>query len=311
MDSVRRAFGYTTEEDRKAAASTMRDMSLHPTPANRLAVEVADVLVGRHPGERRPLPDGLVRLMVPELSHEARPLPTDHDVRRLTIAEAVVRTVDRHLDHGSDAGVGRELGRAVRREAVRNMRGPSVMAGSLDNALRERTERHGMEVAAFMAYGDAVEKQHVRHVQDLPRRGEVGKTVERLRELPAFRGAKVPERGPELGSWVDRGLRVERAMARSGIMAPEQVVRSAHAVMRDAPVETLSLEPRARPNFEAAEKIEGPARRTAVEQWLTSPQNTVPPAAVRGSPGPERTPDLQPLSPSMQASLAASRGRGM
>lgn len=310
MDFLRRGLGVPTEDDRQKARDELKAMSLKHTPGERLAVAMADLAVGSRPGERKPLPDGLVRIMLPELANDARPLPQDHDQRRLAIARAVVRTVDRHLEQGSDSGLGKDLGRAVRLEAVRNTHAPGVMVGSLEDTLAKRTERQGMEVASFLSHGDAVERQHAVHIKAIPQRGEVHKTVERLRGvIPTTQ--RVPPSGPELGAWVDKGLRIERAMARAGLMEPQAIVRSAHAVMREAPVETLSREPRARPDFSAPKPTTPEARRDAITRWMTAPGRTTPVAATQEARQDAERDVVPARNPAMQAAMAASQGRAM
>lgn len=308
FDFIRRGAGLATERERQIVREEISAITRQNTPSARLAMTFADMVTGQ--GGQRPTTDGMIRIMVPELAHDARPLPKDVDHRRLVIAKAVMKTVDRHLEHGSDSHLGPDIGRAVRTEAVRNLHAVSIMSGSLERTLERRSDQHGKEVAAYLAYGDAVERQHQAHVKAIPSKGELPRTIERIRANGI--GREVPAGGQELADWVDKGLRTERAMARSGMMPPENIVKAAHSVMRNAPVETLSREPRARPDFSRPIPVDISQRRSEIAQWHTAPGRTTPIAAMDRTETERATQTASPQKGvTIQAALATSRSNAM
>lgn len=314
IDDMRRAFGIRTMEDRDAVARGHEAMERDHTPAGRLARDIAYAAVPRE-GEagRRPLPDGLVKVMLPELAHDPRPLPRDPEVRRLQIAEAASRMIDRHVQYGSDQRLGPELGRAVREDAVRRTGASDVIAVPMDGVLDGRSQKGGRKVAAYLAHGQKVEEHHRRLVRSLPERGAVPDTVARLASIREMHPERAPASGPALGAWVDAGLRTERAMARAGLLTPDRIVAAASQTMRNTPeavVGTLAAEPRARPDFDAARRLDPSARREAVQGWMTTSERPTPNAAAREAPTVRERAPGPAMNPAIAAGLAA-RGRSM
>lgn len=283
IDDMRHFFGIRTQQDRDAVARGLEALERDMTPAGRLARDVAYAAVPTEAG-RRPLPDGLVRMMLPEIPNDARPLPRDPDVRRLQIAEAAARTIEKHLAQGYEQWLGPELGRAVRQESVTRSLGAGMTAQPLDKVLENRSERLGLSVAAYLAHGAKVEAHHKDMVREIPARGMVSKTVDRLRGIGEMHPDRAPESGPALGAWVDRGLRTERAMARAGLLAPKRIIAAADATMgatAEGRVAALAAEPRARPDFQATQTMQPAARRDLVRSWMTSAERPTPTAANR------------------------------
>jgi len=265
VDKLKARIGFAGRDERAQAQAFMQELSRSGTPEARLATGMAEALVPSDRG-RRPDPDGMVRLAIPDLVRDPRPLPRDPDMRRMHIASAVLVSAERHVAEGSDEGLVPELGRAARQESVLRLSLGDVRRNGIDKALAQRSETRARTVAAYLSDGAPVEEHMRRLLDEIPKRGETPATLERLRENREFHPTRQPESGPPLKAWVHEGLRSERAAARAGLVEPVRIVRIAEQTMKGADIERMSTYGRARPDFEAARGMDPAARqRTFVE----------------------------------------------
>lgn len=275
-DDLRNRIGFTRRDDRGEAQAFMQELSRRIDPEARLAAGLAQALVPTDRG-RRADPDGLVRLAVPDLKNDPRPLPTDPDMRRRHIATAVLASAERHVRDGSDEGLVPELGRAARRETVRGLTLGDVRRSGIDAALKDRGETKARTVAAYLSNGTPIQEHMGKLLEEIPKRGETPRTLERLRDNREFHSARQPAGGPDLKTWVRQGLDAERAAARAGLLAPAPIVRIAEETMKGADVERLSTLGRARPDFVAAAELDPAGRQKAFTASMTmmkaSPQS--------------------------------------
>jgi hypothetical protein len=291
MEDLKARIGFARRDERDQAQAFMQELSRSAAPEARLAVGMAEALVPSDHGRRHD-PDGMVRLAVPDLMRDPRPLPKDPDTRRMHIASAVLASAERHVRDGSDEGLVPELGRAARLESVLHLSLGDVRRNGIDKALAQRSETRARTVAAYLSDGAPVE-QHMRKLLDeIPRRGETPATLQRLRENREFHQKRQPDSGPPLKAWVHEGLTAERAAARAGLIEPARIVRIAEQTMKGADIERLSTYGRARPDFEAARVMDQATRqRTFAEagrQMQAAASQTAPPAVAAGRTPPDR-----------------------
>lgn len=307
VEDLRARIGFARRDGRGEAQAFMTELSRSQTPESRLALGMANAMVPADAG-RRPDPDGLVRLAVPDMMRDPRPLPKDPDMRRMHIATAVLASAERHVRDGSDEGLVPELGRAARRETVGRLTLGDVRRNGLDRALAERSETRARTVAAYLSDGAPVE-QHMRKLLDeIPKRGETMGTLERLRENREFHSTRQPPNGPPLKAWVHEGLTAERAAARAGLIEPTRIVRIAEQTMKGADVERLSTYGRARPDFEAARSMDaGTRQRTFAEASRSMRASVADPSPAPVAPT-RQMPDRQAA---LQAQVARMRQNQM
>lgn len=288
LKDLKTRFGIGRQDERFQAQAFMQELSRQTTPEARLAAGMAEALVPSERG-RRADPDGLVRLAVPDLMKDPRPLPTDPQVRRMHIASAVLALAERHVSCGPDEGLVPELGRAARRETIAQLTLGDVRRRGIDKALAQRSETCARTVAAYLSDGPEIER-HMRGLLDeIPRRGETMATLERLRENREFHQAPQPSNGPPLKAWVHEGLKAERAAARAGLIEPARIVRIAGRTMKGADIERLSTYGRARPDFESARKMDPAMRQQAfVEAGRQMQATTAAPAEMTARGAPDR-----------------------
>jgi len=280
VEDLKARIGFARRDERAQAQAFMQELSRGSTPESRLAVGMAEAMVPSDRG-RRPDPDGLVRLAVPDLMRDPRPIPSDPDVRRMHIASAVLVSAERHVSEGSDEGLMPELGRAARRESLARLTLGDVRRNGIDAALTQRSETRARTVAAYLSDGAPVEEHMRKLLDEIPKRGETVCTLERLRDNREFHPTRQPPNGPALKAWVHEGLAAERAAARAGLIEPARIVRIAQQTMKGADVERLSTYGRARPDFETARTMDPVMRQKAFADAVRQMRN---PAQTIASP---------------------------
>jgi len=293
VDDIRRRIGMTAQRDRDDAKTYMTELSYRHDAASRLAYGVAEAMVPRDPS-RTPDPDGMVRLALPSLQDDARPLPRDPDLRRQYIARATMSVARAQIEKGSDEGLVPALGRAAREEAVRHVPVHVARVRGIERTLVEAARGSARTVAAYLSDGKPIQNHMARHLLDVPKRGETPRTLERLRDVREFHPRRQPASGPDLRDWVRDGLDAERTAARAGLIEPSRVVRIAASVMQEADVERLSTHPRARPDYGATSGMDGEGRAAAFLKERERMRASTPEALREPTP-------LRVISPAMMA----------
>lgn len=301
-DDIRRRLGIAPQRDRDDAAAYMTELSHRHDAPSRLARDMAEAMVPRDPS-RRPDPDGMVRLALPSLQDDARPLPKDPEMRRRFIAQATMSVAVRQMETGSDEGLVPTLGRAAREDAVRHVPVHVARTRGIERTLAEAARTSARTVAAYLSDGSPIREHMATHLLDVPKRGETPRTLERLRDVREFHPRRQPAGGAELRDWVRDGLDAERTAARAGLIEPARVVRIAAAVMQGADVERLSTYPRARPDYEATGRMDREERAAAFSKERDRSKAARPDALQEPSP-------LRSMSPAMLAeAVRAGRTR--
>lgn len=284
---------------RAMGPSVMDELAKRADPEAKLASSLAEELVPSDP-KRRADPDGLLRLALPALMHQAAPLPVDRDARREFVARTILDSIGRHMRDGPDEGLNPPLGDAARREGVRSVTLRDVRTRGLDASLADRGRDAARVTAAYLADGPEVGKHLDAHLVSIPQRGETLRTLERLRDIREFHTSRQPPSGPDLRAWVRKGLDVERAASRAGLIDPDRIVGIAKRTMRDADVERLSTLPRSRPDFQSARGMDGAARQRTFAESLRTMGSVAASAAIADRPMP---------TPARQAAIQAHLAR--
>jgi len=327
FDGVRRMVGLTTEEDRARARDRMTEISASKEPAARFAAAFAEDLT-----KRDIVDPSAVRRAIPGIGR----LSADVVIRRTQIAEALVETGERFVKHGSDNGLGRELGQALRESSL------SYFAD--DRQLR----RKPLEISSSPGYMksqqgflmDAVSETHAYQSKTVDRFLEASSSSEKGLQSAAFMmngpsyewdrarmfnaaGLAMPDLAKPSADEMIEVARTVQAKARAGILPAADVVELAtmrtvsNGLMineKDFPADRERR--RIVPDFDRGRHaVRNPLlKRELIESFHTTREKPIPLAVLDPKPRPSRGPrdEVSDISrpAAVAAALSASRSRG-